>query len=934
MLRIPRAIALGLLVAGCRTQDGLAGVVAGDAARGFELVRERGCTSCHALAGLAPEPAPRLEHVGARLTPAALEAALATGPRMPDCLAGLGKGERAMARSELTHFLASLGGPLAPEPASIDALTIERGRQLYHAVGCVACHAPFEAASTLERPLWDFTEAYEPAVAETHAPAAAPRDPRELRGIGARTTPGALARYLRDPLAFHPAGRMPSLALGAGEAADLAAYLCYEDALDEGAVLAPGPGLLLDYYEADFAGETADFDALAPVRSEVAASFFDGIARREEDFGFRFRGLLEIAAAGQYRFFTNSDDGSMLYVDGKLVVDNRGQHGMDEQEGELHLGPGRHAFELSYFEHFGGEGLEVSWAGPGFEKRALGFEGLSHLEARIVPAAGEPFVLDPELVERGRERYEALGCANCHTRCGEGSNPFVTLDPVRGCLARKPRGVAPRYRFAPGEREDLLAAVRAGTPPARTAAERLQAELARLDCGACHARDALSGPPDERRSYFQVAGGLDLGDEGRLPPSLERVGAKLKPGWFHAVLEQGGRARPYMKTRMPQFGAANVAELPELFAAVDARLRDEREPEFASEAVEAGKQLAGTKGLGCIQCHELAGHPSIGIPAVDLAKVHERIYPGWFRELLLDPVALKMNTRMPAFWVDGKSPVKDLYDADPVRQIDALWSYLALGSSMPLPYGLVPLEGEYEVEVYDTPVCVGVFMAGVSPRTIAVGLPERVHYAFDVQNSRLALAWRGRFLDVRGTWYARAGQLEKPAGEDVLEFPRGPLVAMLEHPDDPWPTEYSEQAGYRTLGRALDDARRPVFRYQVGHVVVSETVVPEVRPGRAVLHRRLHFQSPDLQSVRVDLLVAAGSRVQHEPVSGGSWVIAGEREVRVRIEPKGWRERVHVVVGVDGREELRLRGPVGVRTTVGNPILEEEPNQLEVEYSW
>jgi hypothetical protein len=267
-----------------------------------------------------------------------------------------------------------------------------------------------------------------------------------------------------------------------------------------------------------------------------------------------------------------------------------------------------------------------------------------------------------------------------------------------------------------------------------------------------------------------------------------------------------------MKTRMPQFGPTNVSELPGLFAAADASLRDEREVEFTNEAVEIGKRLAGTKCLGCIQCHEFAGHPSIGIPAVDLAKVHERIWPGWFRELLMDPAAIQMNTRMPSFWVAGKSPVKDVCGGDPVRQVDALWSYLSLGSSMPLPEGLVPLPGEYEVEVYDTPVCVGVFMEGVSPRTVCVGLPERVHYAFDVQNSRLAKAWRGRFLDARGTWYARAGQLEEPAGEDVLEFPSGNGLMDADQRDDPWPQEARTRRRVQGAGTSVDPARRPVLR--------------------------------------------------------------------------------------------------------------------------
>ncbi|MSR64119.1 MAG: c-type cytochrome [Planctomycetes bacterium] len=898
-----------LLFVGCRAGEAPAIAVAGDAARGFVALQQRGCANCHAGPGFVAEPAPRLEGVGARLTPSALRALLGAGPRMPECVEALPEREREAARTALTHFLASLGGPLAPEPLALDALSVERGRQLYHTLGCVACHAAFESAGTLARPLWEYEDAYVPAPIAAHASATVTRNPLALGELRTRTTQSALAAYLVDPLKVNPSGRMPAMAIGAGEARDLAAYLFYEDAADEGAVLAPGPGLLLDCYEASFEGETADFDALVPVRSEMATSFFDGLQHREDDFGFRFRGLLQIATAGAYRFSTTSDDGSMLSLDGKLVVDNRGQHGMEEQSVELHLEPGRHAFELTYFEHFGGDGLEVEWSGPGFAKRALGFDALSHLEVRHPASAAAPFVLDSAKVEHGRELYETLGCANCHTRCGEKAAALAELDPARGCLAPKAKGAAPRYRFAPGEREDLAAALRAGTPPPRSASERLHAELTRLNCVACHARDGVGGPDDEHRPFFAVANGLDLGDEGRLPPRLDRVGAKLRPVWLTAVLSAGGRARPYMKTRMPQFGADVVAALPALFAEADAALRDEREPEFSMAAVEAGKTLVGTKALGCIQCHEFAGHPSLGIPAVDLAKVHERIYPGWFRELLMDPIAINMNTRMPTFWQNGKSPVA-LFDHDPLQQVDALWTYLSLGQSMPLPEGLVPVEGEFDVEVYDTPVVVGVFMEGVSPRTLAVGLPERVHYAFDVQNSRLAKAWRGRFFNARGTWYARAGQLEKPAGEDVLEFPPGPALAMLDAPGDPWLTEIGHAAGIRDLGRRFDEARRPVFAYSACGIHVEETIVPVLKAGGSGLVRQFKTNK---EGELLFLRAALGSSIAKG--ANGLWTIAGERELRVRAPANAF-----VVNGADGAE---LRVPVA-----------PAEHRVEVEYSW
>src|SRR5262245_60321688 len=112
MRRSTRVLAASLLVAGCRAGEASA-AVPGDPVRGFALVAERGCTSCHASGAVAAEPAPKLADVGARLTPRGIERALAGSARMPDCVAALPRHERPAARAALTQYLASLGGPLA-----------------------------------------------------------------------------------------------------------------------------------------------------------------------------------------------------------------------------------------------------------------------------------------------------------------------------------------------------------------------------------------------------------------------------------------------------------------------------------------------------------------------------------------------------------------------------------------------------------------------------------------------------------------------------------------------------------------------------------------------------------------------------------------------------------------------------------------------------
>ena len=77
--------------------------------------------------------------------------------------------------------------------------------------------------------------------------------------------------------------------------------------------------------------------------------------------------------------------------------------------------------------------------------------------------------------------------------------------------------------------------------------------LASFNCIACHDRGDFGGVSPERNPHFQTTN-LNLGDQGRIPPTLTGVGAKLKPEWMRDVLVNRRSIRPYMKTRMPQFG--------------------------------------------------------------------------------------------------------------------------------------------------------------------------------------------------------------------------------------------------------------------------------------------------------------------------------------------------------------------------------------------
>ncbi|TKJ30050.1 MAG: hypothetical protein CEE40_06525 [Chloroflexi bacterium B3_Chlor] len=82
-------------------------------------------------------------------------------------------------------------------------------------------------------------------------------------------------------------------------------------------------------------------------------------------YSIEWLGKIYIPASGPYIFGTLSDDGSYLYLDGRLVVDNGGHHGDVYKEGTIQLEEGFHDVRLLYFQDGGGRKIELYWRPPG-----------------------------------------------------------------------------------------------------------------------------------------------------------------------------------------------------------------------------------------------------------------------------------------------------------------------------------------------------------------------------------------------------------------------------------------------------------------------------------------------------------------------------------------------------------------------------------------
>lgn len=116
-----------------------------------------------------------------------------------------------------------------------------------------------------------------------------------------------------------------------------------------------------------------DFSRLQPATTGRAHEIsIDGLTLpRQDAVAVVFEGDITIATAGSYNFSLASDDGSKLYIDGKTVVDNDGDHGVITAAGGIDLQPGKHAIRVEYFNGGGGAWLGAYFEGPGIPRQFI-----------------------------------------------------------------------------------------------------------------------------------------------------------------------------------------------------------------------------------------------------------------------------------------------------------------------------------------------------------------------------------------------------------------------------------------------------------------------------------------------------------------------------------------------------------------------------------
>lgn len=537
------------------------------------------------------------------------------------------------------------------------------------------------------------------------------------------------------------------------------------------------------------------------------------------------------------------------------------------------------------------------------------------------PQSTSALVPQQALVAKGKAYFQELNCAACHAIGGIVAAPPVGPmkidEPSRGCLS-KSKGPSPQFQLHDAQVQAIMSALRQkpGTDSDQVVVAKT---LTSFHCIACHVRDDYGGIQEDINAYFTTSE-RNLGDDGRIPPPLTLLGAKLQPTWLKKVLFDGESVRPYMATRMPQYGTSNLQHFPSVIARLDVLEGTDLDiptPESRSEKVRerekllraAGRELLGDKGVNCIACHNFNGKPAPINKGMDLMTSYQRLQPKWFNSFVRNPGAFRPRIVMPYSWSDGIAAHKTILDGNTDMQIEAIWYYLSLGTSAADPSGIRGISTKLSVGDQARTYRGRSRVAGF--RGIAVGFPEKLNYAFNAETGTLSAIWLGDFIGVN--WNGQGSGDFQPASEPIT-LAQDVSFVQLSDENTPWPLMpvmtkearlnpdplYPKNLGYQFQGYFFDETSVPTFMYQCGAIQIEDRTVATSTEDNRQLKRILQFNSPVQQVVYFRALVGEITKESETVYRSG----------RLRLTIPNGELQIRRLSDEPVRSELLLRLPI------------------------
>ena len=151
-------------------------------------------------------------------------------------------------------------------------------------------------------------------------------------------------------------------------------------------------GTIASYYEfetalssvPDFSQYTPSLITVEPNVNHPDATQWEGLPfTANHKFGAIYEFELFAPYTGYYTFRIQSDDGSMLYIDGDLFLNNDGIHGRESKSDSIRLTHGFHHIVVEYFDEGYRAGLQLFWDGADFAEQIIPSNNVYHIVGQI-----------------------------------------------------------------------------------------------------------------------------------------------------------------------------------------------------------------------------------------------------------------------------------------------------------------------------------------------------------------------------------------------------------------------------------------------------------------------------------------------------------------------------------------------------------------------
>lgn len=138
------------------------------------------------------------------------------------------------------------------------------------------------------------------------------------------------------------------------------------------------PGITFKYREGRGVMNARDQEAAPILETGILEYFNVNNIKDDRPFGYQLEGYLKVPKTGVYTFYLEANDGAILYLNGKEIIDNDGGHRAQRLDSKIGLKKGWHKINVDYFQQGLAKSLFVIWEGPGVKKQELPKSVLYH----------------------------------------------------------------------------------------------------------------------------------------------------------------------------------------------------------------------------------------------------------------------------------------------------------------------------------------------------------------------------------------------------------------------------------------------------------------------------------------------------------------------------------------------------------------------------